>query len=235
MKRVIFVDDEQNILNGLKRMLRPMRHEWEMHFANSALEALEQMSQNDFDVVVSDMRMPRHDGAYLLSEVREHYPAVARIILSGHAEQEMAIRSVAATHQFLAKPCDAETLRATVERTCRLRGMMQSDRMARLTAQIGQLPSVPAIYQEMNVEMGKEEPSMQLIATIVSKDLAMTAKILQLVNSAFFGLRRHVSSIEQAVAYLGMELIRSLVTSQSAFRSYDDSDGVMSAESLMRH
>ena len=137
MKRIIFVDDEQNILSGLKRMLRPMRHEWEMHFADSALKALEIMDTEPFDVVVSDMRMPQHDGAYLMAQVRERYPSTARIILSGHAEQEMAIRSVAATHQFLAKPCDADMLRATVLRTCQLRDMMQSERLQRITAQIG--------------------------------------------------------------------------------------------------
>lgn len=235
MKRIIFVDDEPNILQGLKRMLRPMRHEWEMHFADGAESALELMAENDFDVVVSDMRMPKHDGAYLLGKVRELYPSTARIILSGHAEQEMAIRSVAATHQFLAKPCDAETLRATVLRTCQMRDMMNSDRLQRMTAEIGQLPSVPEIYQRLNAEMGKEEPTMQEISAIVADDLAMSAKLLQLVNSAFFGLRRHVGSMDQAVAYLGMDVIRSLVLSESAFKSFQESGCSLSAESLIRH
>ena len=154
MRRILFVDDEQNILQGLKRMLRPMRNEWDMHFANGAEEALkivpkhkvatEELEDGPVDVIVSDMRMPNLDGAYLLGQIRDRYPATARIILSGHAEQEMAIRSVAAAHQFLAKPCDAETLRETVKRACQLREMMASERLQKITAEIGQLPSVPA-------------------------------------------------------------------------------------------
>jgi HD-like signal output (HDOD) protein len=234
MKRILFVDDEENILNGLKRMLRPMRNEWEVEFALSAEAALELMEQQAFHVVVSDMRMPKHDGAYLLNAVRERYPDVARIILSGHAEQEMSIRSVAATHQFLAKPCDAETLRRTVERTCRLRDMMRSERLRGLISQIGQLPSVPEIFEEMSAEMGSEEPSLRNVAAIVARDIAMSAKILQLVNSAFFGLRRKVGSVEQAVSYLGMDVIRSLVLSQSAFRSLERGESAVAAGTLWR-
>ncbi|MEL6446837.1 MAG: response regulator [Pseudomonadota bacterium] len=234
MKRIVFVDDEQNILQGLRRMLRPMRHEWEMHFADGADAALEIMRDGEFDVVVTDMRMPGKDGAALLEIVRREHPGTARIILSGHAEQEMAIRSVAATHQFLAKPCDADTLRNTVQRTCQLRGMLASDRLRKLTAEVGQMPSVPEVYQRISAEMGKDEPSLAEISTIISEDLGMTAKLLQLVNSAFFGLRRHVASVDHAVAYLGMDVIRSLVLSESAFKAFDHAKGGVSPDVLMR-
>lgn len=234
MKRILFVDDEPNILQGLRRMLRPMRNEWETHFAGGADEALEIMAEGGFDVVVTDMRMPGKDGAALLAAVRERHPETARIILSGHAEQEMAIRSVAATHQFLAKPCDADTLRTTVQRTCRLRGLLASERLRKITAEIGQMPSVPEVYERISAEMGKDEPSLAEISAIVSQDLGMTAKLLQLVNSAFFGLRRHVASVDHAVAYLGMDVIRSLVLSESAFKSYDHARGGVSPDALMR-
>lgn len=235
MKRIVFVDDEENILQGLRRMLRPMRREWDMHFAASADEALDVLAREDeFDVVVTDMRMPGKDGAVLLDIVRSEYPGTARIILSGHAEQEMAIRSVAAAHQFLAKPCDADTLRSTVQRTCHLRGMLASERLRKLTSEIGQMPSVPEVYQRISVEMGKDEPSLAEISSIVSEDLGMTAKLLQLVNSAFFGLRRHVASVDHAVAYLGMDVIRSLVLSESAFKAFEHAEGGVSAEALMR-
>lgn len=234
MKRILFVDDEPNILQGLKRMLRPMRNEWDTHFAGGADEALEIMEGGGFDVVVTDMRMPGKDGAALLEAVRDRHPETARIILSGHAEQEMAIRSVAATHQFLAKPCDADTLRTTVQRTCRLRGMLDSERLRKITAEIGQMPSVPEVYERISAEMGKDEPSLAEISAIVSQDLGMTAKLLQLVNSAFFGLRRHVASVDHAVAYLGMDVIRSLVLSESAFKSYDHARGGVAPDALMR-
>jgi DNA-binding NtrC family response regulator len=109
MKRVIFVDDEARILEGLRRMLRPMRNQWEMAFAPGGQAALDVMATTPFDVIVSDMRMPGMDGAALLEQVREHYPEVIRIVLSGHTEMATALRVVPIAHQFLAKPCDAET------------------------------------------------------------------------------------------------------------------------------
>ncbi|MEM9172791.1 MAG: HDOD domain-containing protein [Pseudomonadota bacterium] len=236
MKRIVFVDDEPNILSGLKRMLRPMRKEWDMHFCDSADAALDLMasSEEPFDIVVTDMRMPGHDGAWLLDEVKSAYPDTARLILSGHAEQDMTIRSVAAAHQFIAKPCDAETLKATVSRTCRLRDMMANKSLQRMATSIGQLPSVPRIYQQMTAEMAKPEPSIQMIGKIVGSDLAMSAKVLQLVNSAFFGLRRRIASLDHAVTYLGMDVIRSLVLSESAFKSLRKKRCPVSAEQLMR-
>ena len=72
MRRVLFVDDEPRILEGLRRMLRPQRHEWEMAFAPGGEAALAMMEASPFDVIVSDMRMPGMDGATLLCRVREH-------------------------------------------------------------------------------------------------------------------------------------------------------------------
>ncbi|MEL7296153.1 MAG: HDOD domain-containing protein [Pseudomonadota bacterium] len=234
MRRIMFVDDEPNILSGLKRMLRPMRREWSMQFAESADEALAMMQETGVDVIVTDMRMPGHDGAWLLQQVKEQHPAAARIILSGHAEQEATIRSVAATHQFLAKPCDADTLRETVARTCQLREMLRSERLRKMTAEISRLPSLPDIYSELNAEMGRAGSSMATIAHIVERDLGMSAKILQLVNSAFFGLRRRVGSVAQAVAYLGMDVIRALVLSESAFKAFESSASCVDAAAMIR-
>ena len=93
-RRILFVDDEPNVLQGLKRMLRGMRNEWEMSFAESGPEALETMTKEHFDVVVSDMRMPGMDGAQLLSEVKKRHPHVVRIVLSGQSDKEMVLKSV---------------------------------------------------------------------------------------------------------------------------------------------
>ncbi len=103
-KRILFVDDESLALQGLERMLRNMRNEWEMEFVDSGPKALERMAQADFDVVVSDMRMPCMNGAHLLNEVMLRYPATVRLILSGHADQDLILKCVGSTHQYLAKP-----------------------------------------------------------------------------------------------------------------------------------
>src|SRR5687768_2712818 len=127
MINILFVDDEPRILNGLKRMLYPMQREWQMWFANSGEETLSILQERNIEVVVSDMRMPRMDGAQLLTEIKNKYPNIIRIILSGYSEKEMVMKSVGAAHQYLSKPCDAEILKSTIERVCSLRDILSND------------------------------------------------------------------------------------------------------------
>jgi putative nucleotidyltransferase with HDIG domain len=235
MMRVLFVDDEPNILQGLQRLLRPMRREWEMSFALGPREAMALFDQAPFDVVVSDMRMPEMTGAELLGHIRDINPAVARIVLSGHSQLESAVRSAGIAHQFLAKPCDAEALRETILRVLALRNLLHDPELTRLVAGIGSLPSLPASYAAINDELGDEDPSLQRVAEIISKDIAMSAKVLQLVNSAFFGLARRVETIEQAVTLLGTEIIKSLVLSNAAFSQFRPVSKSFSPERLWNH
>jgi HD-like signal output (HDOD) protein len=218
MKRILFVDDEPHVLEGLRRMLHSMRGEWEMRFAPSGAEALALLQRAPCDVIVSDMCMPGMDGAALLSAVRERYPDAVRLVLSGHSQQEMTVRSIGATHQFLAKPCDAETLKATVTRACALRELLADDRLKQLVAQIATLPSLPALYLAIVEELHAPNSSTRRVGEIIARDVGMTAKVLQLVNSAFFGLRRHVASPAEAASLLGLETIKSLVLSVHIFQ-----------------
>jgi HD-like signal output (HDOD) protein/CheY-like chemotaxis protein len=224
MKNILFVDDETNILQGLARMLRGMRNEWDMTFLDDPRQAETLLGQTKFDAIVVDMRMPQMDGAELLAKARECSPGTARIVLSGYAEREAALRAVGLAHQFLSKPCDANTLRATVARICSLRELMDATGLADLVGGLGRLPSLPRLYAAVNEELQQEEVVLKRVAAIVGDDVAMTAKILQLVNSAFFGLGRRIARIEDAVTYLGVDIIRSLAISHSAFTAFDTSD-----------
>ena len=116
---VLFVDDEPNILSGLRRMLRSMRHEWNMIFAENGYAALDQLKAHVVDVIVTDMRMPGMDGATLLQEVSLLYPHTIRLVLSGQSTRETILRAVGPTHQFLSKPSNATDLKHVIERTYR--------------------------------------------------------------------------------------------------------------------
>lgn len=235
-KRVLFVDDEPKVLDGLRRMLRKLRDEWEMEFALSGREALEAMARQPFDVVVSDMRMPEMDGAALLSTVKERYPGTVRLILSGHSDKEMILRSVGPTHQFLAKPCDADTLKDTVIRAYALRALLSSNELEAIVAGIDTLPSPPALYSKLIEVLQSPESSVQEVAEIISSDVGMTAKVLQLVNSAFFGLRRHIESLAQAISYLGLDTIQAIVLTAGAFSELSDNrEALEMAEALYPH
>ena len=216
-KRVLFVDDEPKILDGLRRMLRIMRDQWEMQFVQSGPEALEVLGKNRFDVIISDMCMPGMDGAELLIEVRKRHPEVLRIILSGHSDHSLVLKSVRSAHQFLAKPCDAETLITTVSRGGALRDLLNQNSLKRIISQMESLPTLPALYKEIMEELQSKDPSINKIGAIISKDVAMTAKILQLVNSAFFGIPRRISTPADACSLLGIETIEALVLSIQIF------------------
>ncbi|MEO8425838.1 MAG: response regulator [Verrucomicrobiota bacterium] len=235
-KRIIFVDDESLVLQGLQRMLRTMRNEWEMEFVDSGSKALERMGQAGFDVVVSDMRMPGMNGAQLLNEVMMRYPATVRLILSGHADQDLIMKCVGSTHQFLSKPCDADALKATVGRASALDAALQNETLKKLTSRMDRLPSLPSLYIEVVEKLQQPETTLEEIAAIIAKDIGMTAKILKLVNSAFFGLRRQIGSTEEAVAYLGLDTIKALVLSINAFSQFEQIKiGGFSFESLWDH
>lgn len=227
-KRILFVDDEPRILEGLQRSLRSMRQEWEMQFAKSGQEALDFVGKEPFDVVVSDMRMPGMDGTQLLAELRRQYPQIVRIVLSGHSDPETILKTVRSAHQYLAKPCEPETLKSIVMRTFALRDLLADDSIKRMVSKIESLPSLPSLYVEIMEELQSLNTSIQKVGNIISKDIGMTAKILQLVNSAFFGLRRHISSPSQAVSLLGLDTIKTLVLSVHIFTQLDseNSSGV---------
>jgi HD-like signal output (HDOD) protein len=237
MRRVLFVDDEPQFYEGLRRMLRPQRHEWEVAFAPSGQSALALMEASPFDVIVSDLRMPVMDGAALLARAREKYPHVVRIILSSHTELSSALRVVPVAHQFLAKPCDAEMLRVAIERACHLKALLHDDSIRRTVGALGELPSLSSTYHALTLALADPDTPLQKIARIVELDVGISAKILQLVNSAFFGIARSITNVRIAVGYLGINTLKSLVLSLEVFRAFAPKALLVgfSLEELQRH
>lgn len=220
-KRILFVDDESNVLTGLKRMARPMRQEWDTCYADSGREALQLLAEEEFDVLVTDMRMPGMDGAMLLAEVSSHYPQVIRILLSGQCDLEAFIGSACPAHQLLGKPCDSETLKNTIERTIALRGLLENETLRGIIMQMNTLPSPCTVYQNIEKELGRADSSMQRIGGIISQDVGMTAKLLQLVNSPFFGFNRNIESPAQAAALLGINTVQFIMMHVQSFTVSD--------------
>lgn len=220
MKTILFVDDEISILDGLKRMLRPMRTEWEMAFAPGGEAALALLQESAFDVIVTDMRMPGMDGATLLEIVRERYPGTLRIILSGYTELQASLRAVPVAHQFLLKPCDPEMLRAGIARATGLGEVFESKMLTSLVGALRDLPSLPRVFAELKLALAQPNVSTERISHIVEQDIALSAKLLQLVNSAFFGLARDVTSVKTAVNCLGITVLHDLVLTLEVFRSF---------------
>jgi HD-like signal output (HDOD) protein len=219
-KRILFVDDEPLILDALQRMLRSARNEWEMSFVKCGAEALAALEANPVDVIVTDMRMPCMDGAQLLAHVKQRFPGVIRIVLSGYFEKDAALRAVPVAHQFLAKPCDPVKLREAIERCCNVSSYVKDDATRRVLGAIGELPSLPRNSAALMKALQNPDIPIHEISRIVEQDVGITAKVLQLSNSAFFGPSQQIASVSMAISYLGLDILKTLVMSAEIFRTF---------------
>jgi len=219
--RILFVDDNQLILDGLRRQLRSMRDEWMMEFVRSGEEALSLLAKTPYDVIISDMRMPGMTGAELMNKVMQLYPQTTRFILSGYADQELIMQCVGTTHQYLSKPCDIEVLKSALLQATKLDLEMHDSPLRQLINQIDQLPSLPRIYLELTELLKNPNASPVTIGEVIERDISMTVEILKLVNSAFFGLGRPIGNPGEAAAYLGKETVKTLVLSFLVFSEFN--------------
>ena len=236
-KRILFVDDDQFLLDGLRDALRPYRRRWAMSFVTSGEAALTTLDGEPPDVVISDLRMPGMDGATLLELVRERCPTAVRVVLSGHADVHMVARAASAAHRLIAKPCETEELARVIERSCALQDIAVRVELDRRAIGASALPSVPHLYAELTELLAGPTAGAANAAKIVEKDIAMTAKVLQLANSAYFGRRSPVSKVADAVAYLGLEALRALVLHAGAFHEFPVNPTIpgFDLEELQRH
>jgi HD-like signal output (HDOD) protein len=223
--RVLFVDDEPNVLSALRRMLRSECSHWDASFATNASEALTLFAESPFDVVMTDMRMPGMDGADLLMQVRELNPATVRIVLSGQTDRASAAKAASVAHQYLSKPTDAGTLKNAVSRARELERRLGQPRLRSALGGLERLPSPSATVRCLNSAVADPASDVHTIVRIVEGDLGISARLLQLVNSAFFALPREVTSLREAVSYLGLENVRALAASSDVVHALGSTPG----------
>jgi len=218
-QRVLFVDDEDAILEALRAVLRPQRREWDMVFALGGPAGLQQVESSRFDVVVTDMRMPVIDGATLLSRVKQLQPQAVRLVLSGQTDPQTALKSVFTAHQFLAKPCDPERLRSVVKRCCDLNAVLSAEELRSLAGDVSLLPAAPTTYLAISKVLADPNSGISDVVRLVEREPTLCAKVLQVSNSAFFGLPRAVTSVTQAATYLGTLALRDLALAMETLSS----------------
>lgn len=233
---VLFVDDEPAILELLPRLLADMNERWHMEFMPSAEKALELMARTSFDVVVSDLNMPAMNGNQFLKEVRERFPLSARIMHSSYSDQRTILECLGVIHQFLPKPCPVELLKATIQRAALIRSLLPNPAIREKVSKMERIPSMPSLYLELIRKLQSLDTAIDDIAKTVAQDLGMTAQILKIVNSAFFGLPRPTSNIADAISFIGVETVKHLVLAAGIFRQFESRKlGGISLETLWQH
>jgi len=237
MKRILFVDDEPDVLSGLQSMLHPMHNIWEMVFVTSGDQALAELEKTEFDVLVTDMRMPGMGGVTLIKRVHRQHPRLIRLVLSGYPQDEATLQTLGVSYQFLSKPCEAAALKEVVERACGLQDLLDSETLRQAVNKLGSLPSVPGVYRALLEELRDPQSNSQRLADVIKQDMAMCAKILQLVNSSFFGLPRKIASVHTAISYLGTNTLKNLVLTTELFQQFHgkENQSGFSIEVLQKH
>ena len=236
MKHILLVDDERAVLDGLRLRLHGMQRQWRIDFAASGHEAIDRMGQQVYDVIVTDMRMPQMSGAQLLEVVRARWPQTVRIVLSGYSDPGDTSLILSLAHQFLSKPCEPKLLESVINRCLLLHELLHGSQVPALVGRIRNLPAVPRIYARLQQMVRDDAVTVSEVARLIATDSAISARILQVVNSAFFRLARRVTNIEQAVSYLGFTAIRNIALSVEIFSHWSATAiGRVDPEKLQSH
>lgn len=217
MKTILFVDDDPMLIRGLRRALQHRADDWDMIFVSSGTEALNALAAGPIDAIITDMRMPGMNGAELLLQVWKNYPSTARIVLSGQADQELVMQCAMTAHQYLSKPCDSGKIEACIDRVVSLQSHEHGEAVCRLMGSITNLPSCPELFNKINQALSSDSCDLETISALIEQDAAITAKLLKLVNSAFFGVGREIGSAMEAVNYLGTSQLKTIILASQVF------------------
>lgn len=235
-KTLLVVDDDAMLLDVLEGILADLRDEWDMTFLKSGEEALEALGRSPVDLVLADIHLAGMGGIHLLSDIKARYPHTIRIACSGCAHPNTIVQSLEVAHQYLPKPLTLATLKATLSRAHELQSRLANPALQQLVSNIKALPSIPTVYQELDAAMQSPHASINTAAVIIAKDMAMLSKILQVVNSAYFGLRRTISSPAHALSLLGLDRVKGLVLTVKLFEQCTQTGSLpVPLEQLWRH
>ena len=220
--RILFVDDEPNVLSGLRRMLHSYRCDWGMSFVPGGREALETIERERFDVIVSDMRMPGVDGGTLLREAKRLSPSTLRVVLSGQADRDAIIDCIEHTHQYLAKPCAPEDLKRRILQARSAWIPLRHNSLLNEIASVSALPLSSENFLEFTRELNENTPSLATLGSLARRDPAFAAKVLQLVNSSFFTTGAIIYDPAEAVQILGADTLGRLQATGKTFTTLVD-------------
>jgi len=208
---LLIVDDDDLVLRAIGRLLRPHRHEWEVHLARDGADALAMLERVAPHVVVSDLDMPVLDGPTLLSRLKDEHPHVVRIGITGDHSLSSTQRIFSSAHQLITKPFDGQQFLATLQRAFALSTTLQSEALRRMVARDNQLPTPPGAYNRLSQLLAREDADIDDVAGLVQESPALVARLMQLTSSAFFGRMQPAGSVAEAVMAIGLGQMRALV------------------------
>lgn len=221
MKRVLFVGEDQPLWREIRNEPSDFSGAWTAEFAKSGPEGLACAERCSFDAVVADVQLFDMSGIELLDEIMRRQPDALRIVVSEQGDLQNTVKCIGKAHHHLLKPCDVAMLVSALNQQLPLGTWQPNKTVQDLIGKMRWAPSPPSIYFRIALEMESLTASVETIGQIISQDPPITAKVLQLANSAVFGLHLQVNEPAEAVAYLGLEATRTLVLLAHTFSEFD--------------
>jgi len=192
--------------------------------------------QQTIAAIVADVHLDGKNGTEILDAFMRRQPKALRIIVSDLADVESTMKCLGHAHHHVLKPCSAQTLVHALEQAFAQEAWLPSEPVQGLIAQIREVPSPLKAYSQIVEEMKSPTCSLEKIGKLVEQDPAVTAKVLQLANSAVFGLELNVVRPAEAIGYIGLETTKAVVLLAHTFSSFDQMKLVrFSIEDLWRH
>jgi putative nucleotidyltransferase with HDIG domain len=232
---IMFVDESPHVLRAMKRIFRKMRHQRSLRFTTSPDEALKQLAAEPADVLITAMSFSGQSGMELLEKVRMQFPQTVRIVLSGSVSSDVVLKAADLAHQYIAKPFEEDDLISAVDRAFFVKQLLDDAPLKMLVSQISALPTLPAVYVELEAQLNTDDASMAKLGEIIAKDPAISAKLLQLANSSFFSRSQRILDPAKAVSLLGLDLVRSIVLAVGVIGGFKILIKDFSVDNLWQH
>ena len=229
---ILLIDDNENISSQIKQLLITIKIEGEFFYCKNGNDALSIMEQHYVNIVISDIQSQQIDGEELLDIIKNKYPSTIRIALyEEDNEMDLLLKTIVSAHKYISKPIKPEKFRTLILDAKQLYDILENENLRSIINKIDKFPLLPQTYLDIEEEIKKDDFSLQRISKIVQSDIIITTRILQVINSPFFGLPQDVTDIGQAVNLLGITMIKSLILYVQIFSSYE---GNMRVEKLHR-
>jgi HD-like signal output (HDOD) protein len=220
---VLLIDDEELILRALNRTLSRLLPRWNIMTLLDAHQLTELLAKGlQPDVVISDRLMPGMTGEQVLQRVRQLHPLALRCVLTADNSSDLLLDDRALIHFYLAKPFTEAQLLQVFDCAEQLRALNFSAGERAYLGRLGALPVVPPLYQQIEQLLLQPDYQLKTLAELISQDPVISSRLMQLANSAFLGFPRSTSSLVEAIARLGLDMLKSIVLTLKTSQYYQD-------------
>jgi HD-like signal output (HDOD) protein len=207
---------------------------WEATSVASEPDALAQLEQRAFDVLLVDFNLGSPDASELLNQTLEKRPETARFLLAHEADLALVAAKVLGSHQILPKPIEPDSLKSRIENAANDSNPEQSDSGPAKEAAASS--TIPSVYSEVLKAFESPDVTSEQVGEIISRDAALTAEVLRLTRSAYMGLPRNLTDPADAVESLGLEAVKALVLALRFLAEHSQlRPGYLSIEQIWQH